>query len=349
MFQLIDEGRRQIGSWFDVVGYGKDEAPFRLAYVTNGARLRAYEGSGTDSGLVLLIVSAPFKGPYIWDLMPDVSVIRRCLEQGIRVYLIEWTRPTRGEDALGLRDYSCRMVDEAVEVIVAETGQKDIVLAGHSLGGTFAAIYAAFNAKRVRALVLVDAPLRFGNEGGPIARIAKRFPGVAAIADLTGSPIPGSVLTLLAVSVFPEDFLLKRYLDLVTSLPDPKAMDLHLRVVRWTLDEFPMPRRLFEETLALLYCEDRFARNRLELGGDKVGLAQIDAPMVTILNSASRVVPEASANAAVASAGPPVKTFVYEGSRGSAVEHVGPLVSPRAHAELWPEVLAWMLSGEIVS
>lgn len=343
MFQLIDEARRQFGSWFDAAGLGKDEAPFRIAATMNGARLRAYQERRGGGGPAVLIVSAPFKGPYIWDLMPEVSPIRKLIGHGLQVYLLEWTAPAARDDGLGLADYSHRLIDRAAETVEAETGQSDIILAGHSLGGTFAAIHLALRSDPGRGLLLVDAPLKFGPEGGRIAQLARAFPGAATLTGIAGGPVPGSLLSLLSVSLFPEEFLLQRYLDLGVSLPEASALELHLRVVRWTLDEFPMPSRLFEETLALLYREDRFARNSLEIGREVAGIAKLRTPVLAILNPMSGVVPPASTTLGLrGSPGRDVRILLHKGSRGSALEHVAPLVSRRAHKELWPKVLSWM-------
>src|SRR5688572_12901453 len=137
MFGMMDEARRQAGLWLDVAGLGKDELPFRIAAVMRGARLRAYQ-EPAGRGSPLLIVTAPFKRPYIWDLMPQISVIRRCIAHGLRVYLVEWTPPTVEDDDLGLDDFALGVIGEATEVIEAETGQARTTIAGHSLGGTFA-------------------------------------------------------------------------------------------------------------------------------------------------------------------------------------------------------------------
>lgn len=71
MFTLIDEARRQAGFWFDAAGLGKDEAPFRVAWRTEGAQLRAYGEAGACQGPALLIVAAPFK-----DLTSGISCRR---------------------------------------------------------------------------------------------------------------------------------------------------------------------------------------------------------------------------------------------------------------------------------
>jgi polyhydroxyalkanoate synthase len=42
---------------------------------------------------VLLLVPAPIKRPYVSDLAPGRSVVRRALVAGLNVGLLEWTGP----------------------------------------------------------------------------------------------------------------------------------------------------------------------------------------------------------------------------------------------------------------
>jgi polyhydroxyalkanoate synthase len=178
VYALLDQARRRAGRALSRVGLGPDEAPFRVAAEMPGARLRAYRppGASVARGPALLVVPAPIKRAYIWDLLPEVSVVRHCLRRGLRVYLLEWLDPGPAEDGLGLADYAERLPLAALDAIAAETGEA-AVLAGHSLGGTFAAILAALRPERVRGLVLVDAPLAFGpDRGGPLARAVAAAP-----------------------------------------------------------------------------------------------------------------------------------------------------------------------------
>lgn len=105
-----------------------------------------------------------------------MSVVRRCLDEGLRVYLLEWLVPTEQEDGWGLAEYVERLPKAAIHVIESETGIKAPILAGHSLGGTFAAIFAALHPGRVGGLVLADAPLAFGAEGGPLVQAVAMIP-----------------------------------------------------------------------------------------------------------------------------------------------------------------------------
>lgn len=103
----MDEVRRHMGRGLDAAGLGPQETPHRVVREWPGARLRAYHAREASQGPVLLIIPAPFKQVYIWDLLPPVSVVRRCLERGFRVYLLEWLVPTEREDEFGLAEV-CR-------------------------------------------------------------------------------------------------------------------------------------------------------------------------------------------------------------------------------------------------
>ena len=88
LFQLIDAGRREAGLLLEGLGFGMDEAPYRIVAEFDGARVRAYQAECPHGRPVLLIISAPFKRPYLWDLAPCVSVVRHCRAHHLPVYLL---------------------------------------------------------------------------------------------------------------------------------------------------------------------------------------------------------------------------------------------------------------------
>lgn len=114
--------------------------------------------------------------------------MRRCLERGMRVYLLEWLEPAADQDHFGLADYADRLTDWAANVISAATGSDRLILAGHSIGETFAAIYASLHPERVAALVLVDSPLAFAEHGGPIAQAVAAMPHARHIRSSASNP-----------------------------------------------------------------------------------------------------------------------------------------------------------------
>jgi polyhydroxyalkanoate synthase subunit PhaC len=342
-FFLIDVARRRAGRLVDAAGSGSGEAPFRIVAKVPGARLRAYQPARDSAGPVLLILPAPIKRPYLWDLLPAVSVVRHCLRRGLRVYLLEWLDPGPAEDGFGLAYYADRLPLAALDAIAAETGEGAALLAGHSLGGTLAAVFASLHPGRVRGLALIDAPLAFGpREGGPLARAVAALPPARVLRAQVGSPVPGSFVGLLAAAAVPEAFVLQRWGDVGASLADPLALAVHTRVERWALDEFALPGQLFEDLLERLYREDRFVAGRLEVGQQRTGIARLRSPVLAVVNPSGLVVPPDSILAALAAV-PELSSAVlrYEGGRGPGLQHLGPLVAPEAHTSVWPRVLDW--------
>jgi poly[(R)-3-hydroxyalkanoate] polymerase subunit PhaC len=346
--------RRERGRWLDAMGLGPIETPARTVRALRGAELRAYLDPSRDSrphsaAPVLLIVPAPIKRAYIWDLAPEVSVVRRGLEAGLRVYLIRWTEPGRdAEQDDGLADYADHFIAESLEAIAADSGEAapgPVVLAGHSLGGTLAAIFAALHPDAVQALVLLEAPLCFGGPAaGALAPLIQRAPPAGAVAAALGGRVPGSFLNVVSTAAAPDAFQWERWLDAATSLHDPAAWQLHLRVERWTLDEFPLPGRLFAEVVERLYREDRFWRGTLRVGGRLAAPGRITAPVLSVVDPRSRVIPPASIVPFVEALRTRVEARLlrYEGDTGVALQHVGTLVGRNAHRRLWPIILDWI-------
>lgn len=345
-FALLDEARRGTGQALDAAGFGPIKTPSRIVFDLPGMRLRAYQPDGGPEGPVLLIIPAPIKRAYIWDLLPEVSVVRRCLRHGLRVYLLEWLDTEQAPDHFGLADYTERLPLAALDVIARETGEAAAMLAGHSLGGTFAAVFAALHPDRVSGLVLVDAPLAFGpGQGGPLAHAVTAAPPQVLRSLTAGGSVPGSLTALLSMATVPEVFILQRWVDLGASLRNPLAVAIHVRVERWLLDEFALPGRLFDEVLEQLYREDRLVIGTLEADDRRIGLDRLRSPVLAVVNPSGRVVPPTSILAGIAAmpADLPRRVLCYgQADRGPALQHLGPLVAPAAHATLWPEILNWI-------
>jgi polyhydroxyalkanoate synthase subunit PhaC len=303
--------------------------------------LRHFTG-GPGDGPAVLLVPAPIKRWYIWDLEPQVSVVARCLAHGLDVHLVEWTDPGPGEQDFGLTEYADRMLRECVEAITKRTGQPRVLLIGHSLGGTLAAIFAARHPDLVRAIVLLEAPLHFGADAGAFAPVVAMSPH-AGWLHTSGRAVPGSFLDVVSTLAAPVSFQLARYADLMLSLGDPTLLACHLRVQRWTLDEFPVPGRLFEDVVERLYRRDEFMAGTLAIAGRRVGPAALTAPLLTVVNPHSRVIPPSSILPVHESAASATKRLLrYRGDIGVAVQHVGVLVGRNAHRHLWPILLDWV-------
>lgn len=329
MFEGLDSMRRLQGAMLDIFGLGPIETPHETVFSKPGVSLRRYGGEDA-SGPPVLIVPAPIKRPYIWDLAPGVSVVHRCLVAGSRVFLVEWQQTPQD---LGLADYADRLILACVDAI----GKTPVTLLAHSLGGLFAAIFSALHPERVRSLVLLAAPLHFAARVGIFARMASELDGNSLPAS-----VPGSFLSFASFRASPETFGWDRSLDLARSLPEAEALLNHLRVERWTLDEFALPRRLVAELAELIAREDRFVQGTLTLRGRQAAPSGILSPLLCVVDPRCRVVPPESVLPFYASVGSTDKTLIhYDGDVGVSLQHIGVLVGREAHRQLWPKILRW--------
>jgi polyhydroxyalkanoate synthase len=213
MLALSDSVRRIQGQALELWGFGPSECPYRIVASGKRWRLREYDGAG--AGSPLLIVAAPIKRPYIWDIASSVSVVRFCLQHRFRVCLLEWIVPSYKDKDAGLADYAVRSIGQAVAEVSAAAGGARPFLIGHSLGGTFAAIFAAFDPGSLRGLVILSAPLSFA------AGSSSFRDTLVAITQLPLPAldiVPGSLLSQLSATAAPETFVWSRLLDAVCSL-----------------------------------------------------------------------------------------------------------------------------------
>ena len=81
VYEQVDDLRRWQGRLLEWVGLGPIETPSRVVFSERGVSLHAYEDSDR-LGPVLVIVPAPIKRAYIWDLAPWASVSHSLLIAG---------------------------------------------------------------------------------------------------------------------------------------------------------------------------------------------------------------------------------------------------------------------------
>ncbi|KAA6192036.1 alpha/beta fold hydrolase, partial [Pseudomonas lactis] len=110
----------------------------------------------------LLVVPPQINKFYVFDLCPDKSLARFCLRNGQQTFIVSWRNPTKAQREWGLSTY-IEALKEAVDVVTAITGSKDVNMLGACSGGiTCTALlghYAALGQKKVNALTLLVSVL----------------------------------------------------------------------------------------------------------------------------------------------------------------------------------------------
>lgn len=337
-FGLIDSLRRLQGRTV-AVAFGLEPAECEFTTIASGSLWHLRDYGAADSSPSVLIVPAPIKRPYIWDLTPSVSAVRYCLRNGLHVYLLEWIPATHATSGYGIEAYTQAIGDCVAKVLEQNPGKRALII-GHSLGGTLAAIYAASSPKNIDCLVLLESPLCFRANDSPFRD------AVAAIAPCEFSdeePFAGSLLSNASLLASPGLFIWGRLMDASSSLVDPKAFDIYARIELWCLDEVALPGKLVRQIVEQLYRDNRLQNETLQVNGSSVGPSHLSVPTLAIVNAADEIAPLGSVKPFLdAMATKDVKLVEYPGEPRICFQHLGMLVGSRAFATVWPEIMSWV-------
>ena len=317
-----------------------EQTPYEVVHRENALRLRHYESSvdGAHDTPIVLAYSLINK-PTILDLQPDRSVVRRLLEGGFDVYLVDWGEPTRLDTSVTISDYVMRYLDGCVDVVRERCDVEAVTVLGYCMGGTLSAIYAAVRPEKVRTLVLLAAGLDFAEGGGILNHWgAEAYFDESAVAAAFGN-VPAAFLDLGFVAMEPVENTVGKYLRLVDQIEDEEFVELFARMERWLRDGVDVAGATYSEFVNDLYQHNQLARNELVLdgAGTAVDLENVDMPVLQVVGANDTLVP-CETSTPFNDRIPSDDTAVFELDSG----HVGLAVSKRAHEVLWPAVCEWV-------
>jgi len=341
-FSMTDTLRRAQGEALELFGFGPNECNYHIVSSGPYWRLREYTCGYAETPL--LIIPAPIKRPYIWDLAPSVSAVRHCLDHRLHLYLLEWMPPSGNGQQAGLEDYADHAISECVAKISSEAQGTPPFLMGHSLGGTLAAIFCALEQQSVQGLVLLGAPLCFAPGS---SQFRDALVALVPQTALGAGVVPGSLLSQVSALASPNTFIWARLKDAALGIMNPLAFEICARVERWALDEVPLPGQLVAEIFQLLYRENRFCQGSLLIRDRSLGPSCIQVPTLAIVNTADEIAPLKTVRPFLDAM--PIKAtriIEYPGEAGIGLQHLALLAGRHAHACIWPEIVSWLRSPQ---
>jgi polyhydroxyalkanoate synthase len=311
--------------------------PSEVVYEENKLELLHYESRTEEQNDVpILVVYALINKPYILDLQPDRSVIRRLLDAGHDVYMVDWNEPSRLDQHLGLEDYVDRYIDNCVDVVRERSGQDSINLLGYCMGGTMSAIYSALDPEKVNALGLMAAGLCFDRTGGVLEEWgSQEYYDPEDVVDTYGN-VPAEFLDTGFALMDPVDNYVSKYITMYENLESDAFVGNFARMERWLDEGIDLAGQAYVEFLEKIYQNNELYNNELELGGRKVDVGNIDMPLLQIIGGYDHLIPPAASkpfNEVVGS--DDVATIEHP------TGHIGLSVSSSSHEEVWPQVCEW--------
>ena len=298
-----------------------------------------------DLGIPVLIVYALVGRYQMIDLEQDRSFVRKLLDAGLTVYMVDWGLPTRAQRWASIDDYVSGYLDDCVDVVRGREGVDTINLLGICQGGIFSTCYAALHPQKLRTLVLTVTPFDFhGDQGRPQPGTAymnlwvRGLDGedidryVAARGNVTGASVGLSFLMMDPVAN-----ISKYTIDLLAIADDDRKLLNFLHMERWIADRPSTPGEVARQWLRDLYKDNKLIKNELVLGGRTVDLRNITMPVLNVYAEGDVVIP----NSSTRGIGPKLGTTDYT-ELGVPGGHVGTFVGGKAQRVLGPGIIEWL-------
>jgi polyhydroxyalkanoate synthase len=297
------------------------------------ARLLHYRAAGPARPTPILIVASLINRYYVLDLLPELSVIAELCRHGFEVFVLDWKAPGEDGPARGFADYVDGAIAKAAATAAAKGGDGKVGLLGYCMGGTLAAMYAARHP--LRWLTLLGTPIDFHQSG----RLAEWTQRSRFDADLL-MDVYGNMPPWLMQSGFkllnPVDALAK-LMRLHQNAEDEQAVRQFVALESWLDDNVAFPGGLYREYIGRLYQDNALVRGELRLGGERLDLRNLSAPLLNVVALRDHICAPPSSRALQERVGSTDKQLL-EFDTG----HIGLTTSRRAHAELWPRIISWM-------
>jgi polyhydroxyalkanoate synthase len=282
----------------------------------------------------VLICFALVNRPYILDLQPDRSFIRRLLAAGLEVYLIDWGRPDESDRDIGLCDYIERYMGACVRHVLKSHGSGALNLIGVCQGGTFSLCYSALNPQHVANLVTMVTPVDFQTPDDLLSKWARHL-DMDSIRR--AGNIPGAMLTGLFLSLAPFRLMHQKYVGLLDHVLDAAEAERFVRMEKWIFDSPDQVAMATAQFVQWFYQENRLIHGSVELGGRRVNLQRIRQPVLNIYAKQDHIVPPSAVTA----------LRRYIGSRDYTEEavdtgHIGLYVSRTAQENVPGLIASWI-------
>jgi polyhydroxyalkanoate synthase len=294
----------------------------------------------------ILLVYALVNRYYILDLQPDKSVIKKLLDEGFDVYLIDWGYPTGMDRYLTIDDYVNGYVNNAVDNIREKAGLDKITLLGVCQGGTLSVMYAALHPEKVKNLITLVTPVNFDTNKG-LLYIWARGLDIDRIVDYYGI-VPGDLLNSGFLLTDPFRLMIDKYVgiferiecnpnDTACSLRNEETVKNFLRMEKWIFDSPDQAGETFRQFMKDCYQKNLLIKNKMELNGKKVNLKKISMPLLNVMAEFDHLVPNDASvplNDAVSSSDK--ETLIFP------TGHIGIFVGSKSQKEVCPGIARWL-------
>lgn len=271
----------------------------------------------------------------VLDLQPDRSLMKKLLEEGLDIYIMDWGYPTQADKYLTMEDYIDGYMNDAVDFIRRKHKVPKIHKQGICQAGTYSMIYASRYPEKLQTLTTYVAPFDFGENDNMLYKWAKHI-DVDAMVDNVGT-ISGEMIDS-AFSMLKPSMNISKYIGVMDSLEDEDKLLNFLRMEHWKADLPAIAGEMYRKYIKDLFRDNLLIKGEMTLGGKKVDLKKMTVPYLNIYATSDAIIPNESTKAVMPKIGSTDKQEIpFPGG------HIGVFVGGKSQKELAPAVAKWTI------
>ena len=289
----------------------------------------------------VLVIYAFINRHYILDLLPEVSVTRSLLNQGLDIFATDWGTPSAYDRSLTIGHFVNRYLDHSIDFIRKLTKYDKVSLFGYCWGGDLALMYAAIHPEKVKNLIIIATPGDFDLDDSLLS-IWTRAIKVNYILNAFGN-LPGIVLNAAFILRNPIEYSHKyfHFFEQPRSLEDAAEF---FATETWLYDSPPIIGEIYREFTECCYKQNLLIKNKMRIKDTNdendiiINLKNINMPFLNIVAKRDDLVAPRSSKA--------LNDVLTESHDKDLIEfnsgHVGLMIGKNAQKELWPKVGDWL-------
>jgi polyhydroxyalkanoate synthase subunit PhaC len=308
----------------------------------------------------VLVICAFINRHYILDLLPNVSVIKNLLDQGLDVFATDWATPSSFDKNLTIGHFVNKYIDKSVDYIRKITKTDKISLLGYCWGGDLALMYASLHADKIKNLTTIATPGNFDLDNSLLS-IWTRSMKEDYLLDAFGNA-PSMMLNTAFNLRRPIEYSHK-YFHFFEQPRDLESIAEFIATETWLYDSPPVIGEIYREFVEYCYKQNLFIQNKMRImveGTDNnnenenendnstnsykkkdmifINLKNITTPFLNVVAKKDDLVAPESSKALNAALSESINKNLIEFDSG----HVGLMIGKQAHRELWPKVGQWI-------
>ena len=238
----------------------------------------------------LLVVPPQINKFYVFDLSPDKSLARFLLRSQVQTFVVSWRNPTKAQREWGLSTY-IEALKEAIDVICAITGSKDVNMLGACSGGlTTASLlghYAALGQQKVNALTLLVSVLDTQLDTQVALFADEKTLEAAKRRSYQAGVLEGSDMAKVFAWMRPNDLIWNYWVNNYLLGNEPPVFD----ILYWNNDTTRLPAALHGEFIEMFRTNPLTRPGALEVCGTPIDLKQVTCDFFVVAGTTDHITP----------------------------------------------------------